>query len=148
MPEDPSVRAPDARHPVDVHVGRQLRLLRKAAGLSQAALADRLGVTPQQVQKYERGGNRISASKLYDAAVTLGAPVAVLFRGLPSAESDAETPPGVLRIADDLLAADDGFALADGFLKIGAPDVRHAIARLVTAMAKAAPGDPPDRQQE
>ncbi len=69
-------------HPVDDHVGAKLRQLRKSAGMSQSVLAGRLGLTFQQVQKYERGTNRVSASKLYETAAILGVPVADFFDGL------------------------------------------------------------------
>jgi transcriptional regulator with XRE-family HTH domain len=59
-------------HPVDEHVGAKIRTLRKAAHLSQQALAQHLGLTFQQVQKYERGANRISAAMLFETAVFLG----------------------------------------------------------------------------
>lgn len=65
--------------PIDVEVGGRLRLLRRYRGLSQTELATQLGLTFQQVQKYERGANRISASKLWKAAEVLGVPVAELF---------------------------------------------------------------------
>ena len=70
--------------PVDVHVGRQLRLARKNRNLSQEALAGALGLTFQQVQKYERGDNRLSASKMYAAAHFLRVEIAFFFDGLPS----------------------------------------------------------------
>jgi len=77
-------------HPVDLHVGRQLRRRRKALDLSQSALADALGLTFQQVQKYERGANRISASKLYAAAHFLKTNTAFFFEGLPQADDTGE----------------------------------------------------------
>jgi len=66
-------------HPVDVHVGKQLRMQRIVMGLSQEALAKAVGITFQQVQKYERGINRMSASRLYDFARVLSVPVAYFF---------------------------------------------------------------------
>ena len=69
---------------IDQHVGRMIRLLRKKQRLSQTVLAEALGVSFQQIQKYERGANRISASKLYQTAALLGVPVAALYDGLPT----------------------------------------------------------------
>lgn len=69
---------PDA-HPVDRHVGLRIRMRRKELGLSQDRLADALGITFQQIQKYERGANRVSASMLSRIARTLGAPVSEMF---------------------------------------------------------------------
>jgi transcriptional regulator with XRE-family HTH domain len=73
----------DGPDPIDLHVGRRLRARRKLMNLSQAELADALGVTFQQIQKYERGANRVSASTLYKMAVALEIPVASFYEGLP-----------------------------------------------------------------
>jgi transcriptional regulator with XRE-family HTH domain len=72
-------RTVDLADPVDVAVGARIRLLRKMRGLSQQSLAEAAGVTFQQIQKYERGSNRVSASMLAKIAAALGAPVAELF---------------------------------------------------------------------
>lgn len=69
-------------NPVDLHVGMRIRMRRKLLGVSQEALADQLGLTFQQVQKYERGANRVSASKLYAAARALQTSIAWFFQGL------------------------------------------------------------------
>jgi transcriptional regulator with XRE-family HTH domain len=69
-------------HLVDIHVGARMRMRRKAMGLSQTQLAESVGITFQQLQKYERGANRVSASKLYGMAVTLQTSVAWFFDGL------------------------------------------------------------------
>lgn len=70
----------EAPNPVDVHVGRRVRLRRSELGVSQGWLADRLGLTFQQVQKYKRGSNRISASKLYQIASVLEVPITFFSR--------------------------------------------------------------------
>lgn len=75
--------ASTAGHPTDFHVGQRIRFRRLSLGLSQAKLGERLGVSFQQVQKYERGGSRVSASMLYEIAGVLGASVAYFFDGLP-----------------------------------------------------------------
>src|ERR1700750_3211772 len=80
MPEIPDLeRAPN---PIDIHVGLQVRLRRKELKISQEKLAETLDLTFQQVQKYERGANRISASKLYEIARTLRVPIGWFFEGL------------------------------------------------------------------
>ena len=71
-----------AYHPVDRHVGARLRLLRLQRGLSQKDIAEGLGLTFQQVQKYENGANRVSASKLFEIAALIGVPVSDFFVGL------------------------------------------------------------------
>lgn len=73
----------DQPHHVDLHVGAAIRVRRKLLGVSQTQLADALGLTFQQVQKYERGANRVSASKLYDIANFLDVDIATFFEGLP-----------------------------------------------------------------
>jgi transcriptional regulator with XRE-family HTH domain len=74
-------------HPVDVHVGKQLRVQRIIMGLSQEALAKEVGITFQQVQKYERGINRMSASRLYDFSRVLGVAVSYFFEGYSEQQS-------------------------------------------------------------
>ena len=89
-------------HPVDQHVGWLIRLRRKALGISQQRLAEAVGLTFQQVQKYERAANRISASKLYDIAAVLEAPVESFYAGLaPTGEPGA----GAMSPAAQALAA-------------------------------------------
>lgn len=103
MPPKPG-SGPD---PIDVSVGARIRLARKTQGLSQQALAESVGITFQQIQKYERGANRVSASMLVKIAQTLGIPVAELFgandgvRGLTDELADLLGEPGAL----DLLRA-------------------------------------------
>src|ERR1700760_1136603 len=77
-------------NPVDLHVGARIRMRRKLLGVSQQALAESLGLTFQQVQKYERGANRVSASKLYEIARALHVPVPYFFEGLADTGSDAD----------------------------------------------------------
>lgn len=85
----PATETPPSIHAVDCHVGARVRLRRRAVGMSQAQLAQAIGVTFQQVQKYEQGTNRISASKLFEIARTLGTSVAYYFDGLPGGSASA-----------------------------------------------------------
>ncbi len=71
-------------HPVDKYVGRRLRQRRSICGLSQKVVSEKIGVTFQQLQKYERGKNRIGSSRLYDFSVILGVPVSYFFEGVES----------------------------------------------------------------
>ena len=73
------------KHPVDVHVGKRIRHRRWAVGTTQQQLAERVGIKFQQVQKYETGMNRVSASRLWDIASVLGVPVAFFFEGVAGA---------------------------------------------------------------
>lgn len=84
----------DGPHAVDIHVGQRIRARRKELSVSQLALAEALGLTFQQVQKYERGSNRVSASKLWQAARTLRVPISYFYEGLPddlATEAPVET---------------------------------------------------------
>lgn len=80
--------------PIDLHVGLRIRMRRKTLGVSQERLADELGLTFQQVQKYERGANRVSASKLYETARALEISVGWFFEGLAETAGDDATPAG------------------------------------------------------
>jgi len=86
-------------HQVDVHVGKQLRGLRVSKGLSQTDLGKALGLSFQQVQKYENGSNRVSASKLYDISQFLGVPLSYFFHGLPGQRDDELELPVSLKAA-------------------------------------------------
>lgn len=108
MAYDASLNGPD---PIDVHVGARLRARRKLIGSSQEALADALGLTFQQVQKYERGFNRISASKLYRAAAVLEVAPAYFFEGLPDVKGLSDEAPQD-RDARILLNTPEGALLA------------------------------------
>lgn len=131
MSEDATPRP----HRVDVHVGTRVRILRRAAGMSQEALADRLGLTFQQVQKYERGANRISASKLFDIAAALNVPVSSFFEGLDRIDAG-----DAVRSVEDtfarLMADDDGAELAELFPQIRSAQVRRTLVRMVRALVQ------------
>ena len=90
--------------PVDVHVGSRLRLRRTLIGMSQEQLAAALNITFQQVQKYERGTNRISASRLYQASRTLGVPVAWFFEEMTEQTAAASATAAV--VAGERAASD------------------------------------------
>lgn len=131
---------PEARTPnlVDLHVGCRVRVRRKMLGLSQERLADALKLTFQQVQKYERGANRVSASKLYEIAKTLQVPVSFFFDGLAdpmTAETD-EIGAAAERIVTEFLNTPEGLELAEMFPKIGRGRVRRQVLDLVRAMAE------------
>jgi len=130
---------PEARTPnvVDLHVGGRVRMRRKMLGMSQEALADALGLTFQQVQKYERGANRVSASKLYEIAKTFQVPVSFFFDGLPDTTTDEvdEVSVSAARVVTEFLNTPEGLELAEMFPKIGRGRVRRQVLDLVRAMA-------------
>jgi transcriptional regulator with XRE-family HTH domain len=114
---------------------------RKLLGVSQEQLADSLGLTFQQVQKYERGANRVSASKLYEIAKTLQVPVSFFFDGLadPMDGSDGdEVGLQAERIVQEFLTTPEVLELAEVFPKIGRGRVRRQVLDLVRAMAEEA----------
>lgn len=128
--------APDGPHPVDVAVGIAIRGRGKSMGMSQESLADALGLTFQQVQKYEKGSNRISASKLFETARFLKAPIELFFRGVADAEigegfavSDSETS------VHAFLATSEGIELAQAFPRIAKAAARKRVVDLVRALA-------------
>ncbi len=124
-------------NPVDLHVGSRIRMRRKILGVSQEKLAESLGLTFQQVQKYERGSNRVSASKLYEIAATLQAQVAYFFEGLADpANADSAGPEHLAEQSmHDFLMTPEGLELAGLFPKITRPRVRRRILDLVRSMA-------------
>ncbi len=123
---------------VDAHVGERVRMRRKLLGVSQDQLADSLGLTFQQVQKYERGANRISASKLFRIAEILNIDVAYFFDGLPDPIEGAE-PDGAVAHMQEVMQAflqtSEGVELAEIFPRVASGRVRRQILDLVRTMA-------------
>jgi len=126
-------------HYVDLHVGARLRLRRRAQGLSQTALAQAVGLTFQQLQKYERGTNRISASKLYAMAALMRTPVDWFFEGLPDPASPnsarADEAERRARVTQAFLISAEGLELAQGFPDLP-PSARRHILELMRALAE------------
>lgn len=121
-------------NPIDRHVGRRVRMRRLMLHVSQTQLGDALGVTFQQVQKYEKGVNRISASRLQRLSAVLKVPVSFFFEGT----SDNEVK-GSIEIPEDItgfLATADGLALVRAFTRIRKPRLRHCIVEMVMEVAK------------
>jgi transcriptional regulator with XRE-family HTH domain len=112
--------------PVDRHVGQRLRLRRQILDVSQMDLARRLGITFQQVQKYEKGANRISASRLVEIAAALEVPVTYFFDGLDGAHEGGGKD-------DDLLIDSNGAALLRAFNRISDKAVQRALISLAQA---------------
>jgi transcriptional regulator with XRE-family HTH domain len=120
-------------NPIDRHVGLRIRMRRKELGISQERLAESIGLTFQQVQKYERAANRVSASKLWEMARALSTSISYFYEGL----GDTAEAPGanVPREAmQDFLLTAEGIELATVFPKIAKSRVRRKILDLVRAM--------------
>jgi transcriptional regulator with XRE-family HTH domain len=119
----------------DRHVGTRLRLRRLIIGMSQEKLADGLGVTFQQVQKYERGINRISASRLSRAASLLGVPIGYFFEeGLVPPAMDAADHPDLTSVAE-FLSTKEGLQLMLSFLQISDMNARKQLVGISVALA-------------
>ena len=125
--------ATEMAHPVDLYVGARLRIRRKVLGLSQTQLAEALGITFQQVQKYERGANRISASKLYEAARLLQSPVSYFFEGLDET-AFADHDDGIAQRMTQFVATPEGLELATLFPRLNDRRLRRRVVDLVKAM--------------
>jgi len=121
-------------HPVDRHVGLRIRMRRKELGISQERLAEALGLTFQQVQKYERAANRVSASKLWEIARALSTSVAYFYEGIAGAEEgDMAGPPNL--DAQAFLMTPEGAELAGVFPRLGRARVRRKVVELIRALA-------------
>lgn len=131
-------------NPVDKHVGERVRMRRMLLGMSQERLGENLGLTFQQVQKYEKGVNRIGASRLFDLAHVLGVPIQFFYENMPASVSGLVAAPGMAEPGSDTYVADflssrDSIELNKAFARITDPRVRRSIVDMVKSVA----GDDP-----
>jgi transcriptional regulator with XRE-family HTH domain len=129
-----STKAPN---PVDKYVGSRVRMRRIMLGMSQEKLGEALGLTFQQVQKYEKGTNRVGASRIQQISEILQVPVSFLFEGGPSGNASADnfsegTSPSYV---SDFLATSEGLALTRAFTRITDSKLRRSIVELVEQIA-------------
>ena len=124
-------------NPTDRNVGARVRMRRLQLGMSQTALADALGLTFQQVQKYEKGANRISASKLQQIANTLQVPVSFFFEDITgmSAKSKAVQNDATLDYLTKFMTSADGLTLCKAFMKIKDNALKRRIVALVEQLS-------------
>jgi transcriptional regulator with XRE-family HTH domain len=132
--------AKKAPNPIDKHVGSRVRMRRMMLGMSQEKLGDALGLTFQQVQKYEKGTNRIGASRLQQISIILQVPVAFFFEGAPIIAGEFEPPTGMQEApspayVSDFLATSDGLSLTKAFMRIKDAKLRRRIVDLVQQIA-------------
>lgn len=134
---------PRSPNPVDVHVGARIRLRRKVLKMSQEKLGERLGVTFQQVQKYERGANRVGASRLWKISEVLDVPVSYFYEGLSTEYGGQSDNPALLAAEPDqsplvyeFINSSDGVSLAKAVLQIKNKAVRRQILELARSLAK------------
>lgn len=138
MSTDSTRKSPN---PVDVHVGSRVRLRRMLIGLSQEKLGLSMGLTFQQIQKYEKGVNRIGASRLYKLSQVLDVPVQFFFEGMPSGNDQASpglAEPDTESFLYEFLNTRDGLELNRAFIKVTDPEQRRSIVELVRAMGRKA----------
>ena len=127
-----------APNPIDRYVGSRVRMRRMLIGMSQEKLGEALGLTFQQVQKYEKGTNRIGASRLHRIASVLGVQVEFFYDGAPHAntggggfaEAQSQT------YVSDFLTTSEGVQLVKAFLEIKDPKVRRKLVELITSLAE------------
>lgn len=132
-----------APNPIDVHVGNRMRLRRTLLGLSQERLGEMIGLTFQQVQKYERGTNRISCSRLFDLSRALDVPVAYFFDDMPQTVADLSPvkmarQPGTVeppKSESDPMLRRETLELVRNYYSINDPDVRRRIYELAKALS-------------
>jgi transcriptional regulator with XRE-family HTH domain len=123
-------------NPIDAQVGNRVRLRRMLVGMSQEKLGEALSLTFQQVQKYEKGVNRIGAGRLFHVARILGVPITYFYEdvshdaGMPGFSEDAAAPPVI-----EFLSSPDGLQLSLAFMRIKEPKVRKRVLDLVKSLA-------------
>ncbi|HZU37048.1 MAG TPA: helix-turn-helix transcriptional regulator [Gemmataceae bacterium] len=126
---------------VDAHIGKRLRLRRTMLGLSQEAIARAVGITFQQVQKYEKGSNAMNASRLYECAQAMQVPVAYFFEGLEHSASGSHGMSGFVEQGDKLhhnhkkVSNRESLEMMKAFKRIAAQSVRKRLSDLVRAIA-------------
>jgi transcriptional regulator with XRE-family HTH domain len=136
-PEPKGSRRPN---PIDIHVGGRVRLQRMLLGISQEKLGEKLGLTFQQVQKYEKGVNRIGASRLFDLAMVLNVPIQYFYEDAPAGEARVPPSPGFAERQPDpyifeFLNTREGLELNKAFARISDPKTRRAVLELVRALS-------------
>ena len=146
MPKRPGrKRGSNAYNPIDVHVGARLRARRTLLGLSQTALGDALGITFQQQQKYETGGNRISASRLYDVSKLLGVDIGYFFDEMDRA-TKSESPARLIQSkrsplkppkSEDPLHKRETLEFVRAYYRIKDPKIRGYVRKLIQTTASA-----------
>jgi transcriptional regulator with XRE-family HTH domain len=126
-------------NPIDAYVGSRVRTRRLMLGMSQERLADQIGVTFQQVQKYEKGTNRIGASRLQAIAAVLAVPVAFFFQQDNSQPLNTDGLGAINGLEDlsDFLTSKEGLSLNKAFMKINDPSIRQSVLMLIKSLANA-----------
>lgn len=130
-------------NPIDAHVGSRVRLRRMLVGLSQEKLGDQMQLTFQQIQKYEKGVNRVGASRLFHLSQILEVPVQFFFEGAPSADGSTESgfaESNTEAFLYEFLNTRDGLELNRAFVKITDAQVRRSVVDLVRSLGRSESG--------
>jgi len=122
-------------NPADIHIGGRIRLARLEIHMSQEKLGERLGLTFQQVQKYEKGANRVGGSRLWAISQVLGVPPAFFFEGLDDPALDDAGTAAVVNERNAFMATTEGQKLATRFLAIESDAVRQRMLDLMATLA-------------
>ena len=123
-------------NPIDIHVGSRVRLRRTMQGMSQEKLGDALGITFQQIQKYEKGTNRIGASRMQQISSALKVPVSFFFEDAPNVSAaSGSTDAGATSYVVDFLSSPEGIQLNRAFVRITNPAIRRKIIDMVRTLA-------------
>ncbi len=122
-------------NPIDIHVGSRVRLRRNMLGMSQEKLGENLGITFQQVQKYEKGTNRVGASRLQAIASILGVPVSFFFEDAPGGSPSGFAEDDSAQYVVDFMNSSEGLQLNRAFVRIADAKVRRKIVDLVRVLA-------------
>jgi transcriptional regulator with XRE-family HTH domain len=133
-----SSKEPD---PIDVEVGRRIRSQRNICGLTQTALGEQVAVTFQQIQKYERGMNRVGASRLKAIAFALGVTVSFFFDGVSDPRSSGSNDGHIETDVLEFLGSGEGLVLNKAFVRVRNPKVRRNVVALVVAISKISNSD-------
>ncbi|HZG31563.1 transcriptional regulator [Ensifer adhaerens] len=131
-------------NPIDIHVGSRIRLRRTMLGMSQEKLGESLGITFQQIQKYEKGTNRVGASRLQNISNILNVPVSFFFEDAPGDNASGQSGMAEASSSNyvvDFLSSSEGLQLNRAFVKINDAKVRRKVVELVKALAAEADVD-------
>ena len=128
-------------NPIDIHVGSRVRLRRTMLGMSQEKLGESLGITFQQVQKYEKGTNRVGASRLQNIAAILNVPVSFFFEDAPGEAAPIGMQENAATYVVNFLSSSEGLQLNRAFVRIADPKVRRRVIDLVRSLAEEEDGE-------
>ncbi|GBF26323.1 hypothetical protein MnTg02_01361 [bacterium MnTg02] len=137
--KDKSGSTPKKPNPIDVHVGSRVKLRRMLVGMSQEKLGDKMSLTFQQIQKYEKGANRIGASRLYQLAKILDVPVQFFFEEAARLDPDQGQPgfaeDGGENFLVEFVNSREGLELNKSFVRIADPKIRRRVIDLVRSLS-------------